>query len=417
MKEHAPKFLLVLTVSLLFRGLYLCMFHDRYSYDLVSWNVVGNVLLAGGNPYHLTPFLNWPPVWMQLIYLFEKISHSLNWPLFDVIRGFLILIESILAGLLYVTLLRFGAAKDPAKLLILGLAVNPIAIFQVCQHGNFDLLVGFWILLAVYMLLRFQEQPEVRYWLWACLALGLGAATKVVPLCLAPLLLLSVRKLKPAEQWLGAALLLGPIVLALSIVYVLTPADIAAKVLAYRSQPGGFGFTGLFALFGAPRLVAVWPRVFEMIYGAGWLGLGAWLLTKETLGRRELVALAAALLVAIPALGPGYGLQYIGWFLPLLVLLYDLAERRTRMFLLALYAVATITYGIAYALNHQTYGAFLLDWIQNEKLLKWGAAISTPRGETLLGLPLWLLYLFFVADQAARTGREIRRDVKAGRRR
>ena len=205
--------------------------------------------------------------------------------------------------------------------------------------------------------------------------------------------------------------------LALSIVYVLTPADIAAKVLGYRSQLGSFGFTGLFALGGAPAWVAAWPRVFEIIYGAGWLVLGAWLLTRETLDRRQLVALAAALLMAIPALGPGYGLQYICWFLPLLVLLYDLAERRTRVFLLVLYAVATITYIIAYGLNYLAFGAFLLDLTQNERLLRWSAAISTLKGQTLLGLPLWLLYLYFVAGQAFRTGGEIRRDVQALRRR
>jgi hypothetical protein len=412
MGAPTKKFLLFLAVSLLFRGFYLYLFYDRYSYDLVSWKEVGRVLLAGGNPYHVTTFLNWPPVWMQLIYLFEKISQGMNWPLFGVIRGFLIITESIMAGVLYATLLRFGKSKIAEILLIIGIAMNPIAILQVCQHCNFDVLVGLWILLAVHMLLRFQEQGESRFWLWACFALGLGAVTKVIPLCLAPLLLPSLRKLKPSERLLGAALLLVPIVLGLSTLYVLTPSDIETKVLGYRSTPGGFGFSGLFSIFGAEHLQAAWSGVFEIIYGAGWLALGAWLLTRDALQPRQLVSLAAALLLAIPALGPGYGQHYICWFLPLLVLLYDLAGRKMRVFLLVCYAVATITYLVIYALDW-VLGAFLLDLTQNEIALKWSKVISSPAGATLLGLPLWMCYLAAVAVFSAPTGVEMLRDFQA----
>jgi hypothetical protein len=417
MNEEARKFLLFLVISLTLRGFYLFLFSNCYSFDLANWNQVGDVLQAGGNPYHLTGALNWPPVWMQLVFLFKKISLGLHCTLNDLVRTFLILTESVLAGLLYATMIRFGEVKHAAKILILGLAMNPIAVFQVCQHCNFDVLVGFWILLALFMLLRFQEQHEAGFWLWACFALGLGGVTKVVPLCLAPLLLLSVRKLKFAEQMLGAALLLVPILLALSIVYVLTPADIETKVLGYRSTPGTFGLSGLFTIFGAHRLLEVWPLAFEIIYGVGWLALGVWLPTRETLDRRHFANIAAALLLAIPALGPGYGLQYIYWFLPLLVLLYAWGTRKTRLFLLLLYAAAAIPYTIAYGLNYKTYGAFLLDLIQNEKLLKWSAAISSPTAETLLGLPLWLLYTVFVVGVAAQTSGEILRDFKQGWRR
>jgi len=411
MRGHIKQFLLFLAVSWLFRLLWLALFYDRYSYDMVTWTITGNIMLAGLNPYH-DALLCWPPLWMQLIYLFEKISQYTTWPFKEVIRGFLILTETALAGILYAALIRFTKAKEAGKLLILGIALNPIAIFQVCQHGNFDVLVGFWVLLAVCMLLRFQEQHEARFWLFACFALGMGALTKTVPLSLAPLLLLSARKLKLTELVLGAAFLLGPILLGMSIVYVLTPQDILTKVIEYRSTPGHFGFTGLFAIFDAQKLLALWPRLFELVYGAGWLALAGWLLTRETLGKLQIVSLAGGLLLGVCTLGPGYGLQYIYWFMPLLMLQYALAERKDRIFLLALYAVAAITYAILYAMNYVAYGAFLLDLTRNETLVKWGDIISTPTAETLICLPLWILYCWFVINCCHETGREIIRDFK-----
>jgi hypothetical protein len=417
MPRHLKNFLLFLVVSWVFRILYLCLFYDRYSFDLAMWSHIGDLLLAGENPYHATDRLDWPPVWMQLIFLFEKISLFTHWPFIDVVRGFLIVTETALAGLLYAAIVRFTPARDVTKTLIIGMAIDPICLVQVCQHGNFDVLVGFWILLAVYMLLRFQEHHESRFWLFACFALGMGAVTKTVPLCLAPLLLISVRRLKLAELMLGAAFLFGPITLGLSVLYVLTPEDIVTKVIGYRSSQGYFGFSGLFHIFGAEHWQRIWSQVFEVVYGTGWLALSVWLQSRETLGGRQIVSLAAGLLLAIAALGPGYGLQYIYWFLPLLVFQYELVERKTRYFLLALYAVAAITYVIEYALNYDAYGAFLLDLTRNETLLKWSATISTQTGEALLCLPLWLFYCWAVFVCGAETGREMIHDFKIRRRR
>jgi hypothetical protein len=395
------------------RLLYVFLFHKCHSFDLATWSQVGDILLAGGNPYHLTHFLNWPPAWMQFIFLFKKISLVTQWPFDDVVRGFLILAETMLALVLYAASIRYAPSRCAGLIIIAGIALNPVSVFQVCQHCNFDVLAGFWILLAVYMLLRFQEHHDSRFWLCACLAVGLGALTKTVPLCLTPLLLLSLRKLRFLERILGAVLLLGPILLALSIVYVLGPDDIKSAVLGYRSIPGTFGFTGLFAIGDADHLLAVWPRVFEIIYGSGWLLLGAWLLVKDSFEPRKIVTIAAALLVAIAALGPGYGLQYIYWFLPLLVLLHALAGRRMRFFLLTLYGVAAVSYAVEYAFNYKTYGAFVLELYQTKCLLKFGGNLASPAWETLLTLPLWLLYCLFVFQAVVKIGGEMIHDFQA----
>ena len=417
MPAPSQKFWLVLAISLTVRGVYLVLFADCFSFDLASWNQVADVLQAGGNPYHQTNFLNWPPLWMQLLFLFKKISLGLHVPFSAVVRVFLIGAESALSLLLYVLLARLVQPAAAGRWLLAGIALNPVAIFQVCQHCNFDVLVGFWVLLAVGLLLRYHERYEARFWLLACLALGTGILTKTVPLCLAPLLLPGWRKLHRTELLLGAFLLLGPVLLGLSIVYVLGPEDIQNKVLGYRSTPGSSGFTGLFTSLGAARLAAAWPLVFTILYGLGWLALTVWLAGRNALAPRRLVTIAAVLLVAIPALGPGSGLQYVYWFLPLLILLYGLVDLPARKFLLLLYAVAAVTYTVEYALNFTTYGAFWLDLVQTKFWINWGLVVSSKTGETWVTLPLWLSYCAFVAGFGGGIGREMLRDFFAGRRR
>jgi hypothetical protein len=361
--------------------------------------------MTGGNPYHLTPLLNWPPLWMLLIFLFKKLSLILHVPFNDIVRVFLIIVESALAFLLYAAAIRYTKSTNAIKLLIFGIALNPISIFQVCQHCNFDVLIGFWMLLAVYMLLRFQEQYESRFWLCACFALGMGVLTKTVPVCLSPLLLISIRKLKLLEQLLGAAFVLGPAALGMSIIYVLGPQDIEAKVLGYRSVPG-FGFTGLFMFFGLQQMVQIWNYIFEITYGIGWVCTGIWLLSKEKIEPKKIVLLALVLLMAIPAIGPGYGPQYIYWFLPLMILAYGLEDRNIRIFLLISYLVFTVIYTVEYAFNFNTLGAFFLEIVQTDRLIKFGLWISTQTHEMFLRLPLWVFYLISIVLFGMRIKRE-----------
>jgi len=412
MPEHINKILLFFVISVTARGLYLCLFSNCHSADLVNWNRIGDLLLAGENPYKETGFLNWPPLWMQLIFLFKKISLATHCSFFTVVRAFLILVEGVAGVLLYATLLRYTKFKNAAGLLIFGVALNPIAILQVCQQCNFDVLVGFWVMLALYMLLRFQERQEARFWLFACLAIGMGIVTKTIPLCLQPLLLISARKLKLTEWIIGAALTFTPMMLGLSIIYVLGPDDVETKVLGYRSIPGDFGLTGFLAYFQAGHLLKIYPRIFEIVYGAGWLGLGGWLLSKPALNVRQIVSIAAALLLAIPAMGPGYNPEYVCWFLPLLLLLYGLEGRIIRGFLLGFYLVGAATYLVEYGLFWQTRGAFLLDIMQNEKLLKFANDLYLPIHQTLLRLPLWILYFVAVAFLCARIAKDMVLDFK-----
>jgi len=95
-------------------------------------------------------------------------------------------------------------------------------------------------------------------------------------------------------------------------------------------------------------------------------------------------------LMAIILLGPGYGPQYIAWFLPLLVLTatsFDVAWRRL---LIVWGLVAVATYLVEYLLL-PSQGALLLHALPAIHV-DWAARLSTPEGLTILRLPLFFAY-------------------------
>src|SRR6185503_8397760 len=135
----------------------------------------------------------------------------------------LILFEiGVLVGTFRLLRLLAPEAKATA-ILVVGICVNPIAVLLICQHGNFDVLVGLWVVLFLTHLVLFQRGEEARDFLAACAFLGLAILTKTVPLVLIPLLVGAARRVAPRVRAQGAVLLLGPVVLGMSVLYILAP--------------------------------------------------------------------------------------------------------------------------------------------------------------------------------------------------
>jgi hypothetical protein len=121
---------------------------------------------------------------------------------------------------------------------------------------------------------------------------------------------------------------------------------------------------------------------------------------------------AAMLLAAIPALGPGYGSQYIGWFWPLLLTIVVVCSGRTRAIVLTFVVVAALTYVIEYAVI-PSHGAFLVSSSNDERVLRLSETALTPEGATLLRLPLFAAYLALLAGLGAAVWKQGRRAAGA----
>ncbi len=368
------------------------------SVDLHSWQKVAAELHAGRNPYQTTPFLNWPPLWMQIIAVVAKASRVLQIPFETLLR--LVLITSDVAVVIVTHRVAvFMELPKARSIVLIGLALNPIAILLVCQHANFDTLVALAIVLSIIALLRFGVSQQPVHWLFAALALGIGILTKTIPMILVPLLSAHWKKLDHPTRILGAFLLIGPVTLGLSVLIALAPHAIFQHVIQYRSLGGVFGVSGILA-------ATVKPQPARLVRIALLLTLAAIvLLTSVRAARCEskdscrLILLGAFLLISIIVLGPGYGPQYITWFLPLLALTASSFDGTWRLVLMVWASIATLTYLVEYLLL-PSHGALLFHLLPSQSF-GWTSALATPLGLTLLRLPLFFSYCMLWAKAGA----------------
>jgi len=395
---------IVVVTGLVVRAIVLAVLPaEATSYDLRAWVGVAHLLEQGQNPYNSPQhWLSWPPAWMQIVFGLDHLARTLDLPLAIVIRIFLILADA-LGALLAGRLIQRLASLSVLGPLLIGWSLNPIAILLVCQHGNFDGLVAICILLMLLALVDFLDDADPVAWLAACGWLGIGVVVKTIPVALAPLLVTG-RRLSRRALALGGALVAGPALYGLSILYALGPERLRSHVLGYRSMPGWFGITGLLVLAGRSDWIPAYRTLFALAFasGMGWLALRA----SRGLTPRAGVFAAAATLTAIPALGPGYGAQYIAWSLLLLPAIWVIGDRRTRAVLLVFGAIAVLTDLVDYGLM-SSHGAFLLHASPTPALARISERLATMKWSTLERLPLFGAYLLLLAALARATRDEL----------
>lgn len=363
------------------------------SVDLSSWQLVAQQLREGHNPYITTHVLNWPPLWMVVIYAIDHLTRFLGVSFFLGVRVFLVAAESVLIVVVHRLLSGFVSRPQANRLVLVGLSLNPIAILLTCQHGNFDVLVGLSATAAVLALTRVQGETG---WLAAATAIGLGALTKTVPLILAPLLVPGLKRITRLGRALGLLALVAPIAFGLAVVYVLAPSAVSHNVLGYRSTPGYFGVTGVLDLLHGGTLTSDYQHLFPILILLA-LVVFARLAPVEP---RRIVLGAATLLMGVAVIGPGWGPQYAYWFMPLLVVAYPLFDKTWRRRLLICFLLGCADYLFEYALL-PTQGQFLVAWFPHLKAL--GNALSSEASQTLLRLPLFIALFSLLITAARRT--------------
>jgi hypothetical protein len=271
------------------------------------------------------------------------------------------------------------------------------------QHGNFDIMVALCALAAVAMLIRFQLDRNPVDWLVACAAIGAGVLTKTVPFVLVPLLAIGWRNLPMNARMLGAALVIGPATLGISIIYVLGPSQVMEHVIRYRSLGGCFGLPGLMLMAGHEGWIQVYGSFFCVLSVVGLIMLSRFLARFDRIAPYTLTLMAGMLLMAVPSLGPGFGSQYVFWFLPLLAVAVGRAGL-VRRAIIGWMIVAAITYLIQYAFTRSLGCSFVRESPGNPATHELSQEWSSPHGETIVRLPLFAacLVLLLVGTMAIR---------------
>lgn len=375
-----------------------------HSYDLDSWVVVSAELLRGRNPYQTTDFLNWPPVWLILVALLSQVSVFMGIDVAALIRLLLIASESVLIVVLYRFLCRDFPKRANAKSLLFGICLNPVSILLIIQHGNFDVLMAFWVAVFAIFFFRFlqEQEKESLDWFLACLSLGLGALTKTVPVVLFPLCLFGSRSRPLKALLFGVVLVFGPILLGLATIASLAPQDVLRKVIFYRSIPGYFGISGFLAYFGFDALIRIYSTVLFPIGMLIWVfSIGRRMVLKDKMGAGEIFQWTLMILTAVIALGPGYGPQYLQWLIPIGVLVYASSGAATRKACFGVLIVASLTSVFEYAF-FESHGQFVVRAVLTPAVRDFGAAVSQPWPQTVIRLPLFLSLLTLLRTLARR---------------
>ncbi len=345
---------------------------------------------------------------MQVLSALGRLASTTGIRVVDAIRFLLIAAD---AGLLVAADRWMASLGVPRRRLVLlaGFALNPICILLTCQHGNFDVLVALAIVLFLLWIGRFLEGEESDAWLVSSLFLGAGVVLKGAPAILAPLAASGARRLTAAARALGVALVFGPAIYGLSVIFALAPSEATRSVLRYRSISGWFGVTGFLHWL---RLDAAIPYYFGLfalglVAAAAAAGIALWRAAIVT--PRRLLLTALLLLIAIPFLGGGYGPQYLLWFWPLLLAAVPPASARLH-WAAAIFAGAALgTYLGQYALM-ESLGSFLL-WKTSDPSLPLAAIVlRSNRAAALSSTPLFASYAILFAAIV----RELANEVRAG---
>jgi dolichyl-phosphate-mannose-protein mannosyltransferase len=373
-----------------------------YSSDVASWVDVDRILSNGGNPYNVTDRLNWPPFWIQIIFAIGHVARASGLEFVNVLRSVLILMEMSVLLLTYGVIRRLASPSRALILVLVSVALNPVAILLICQHGNFDIFVAAFVLLAVICANVFAESGDPVDWLSACAFIGLGVLAKTVPLVLIPMLAFGLGRLRWTTRSLGAVLVLGPASLGMSIIYILGPTPVSANVLHYRSYAGWFGVTGLLELGGLGGVIRLYTRAFEAAFLVVLAALMVLAIRRARATAEELVLIPVCLLAALPGLGPGYSPQYVYWFLPLLPIAFAVTpgawvRRAIPVFLV----IAAGTYLIEYAM-FTAHGNFWAKLRPTPAVLEASARWSTKARQTLIRLPLFVAWMGLLAAVSTR---------------
>jgi hypothetical protein len=460
---------IVLAVSWIVRAVFVAAIGDAHSLDVEYWQGALRAREAGTNPYE-TGVLNWPPLWLEIIVTLNATANRIDVAFLDVLRVYLVAVESAIVVTLYLTLVSVGALRSAVRrALLVGIALNPIMVILVCQHGNSDVNVGLLVTLACAALVAYRRSRDVVMWLVGSLFLGLGVLAKTTPLILAPLLAPGARMATRTGRALGVTLLLLPVTAGLSVIGVLVPRATYDHVIGYRPRAGNFGFSGSFQAVSTPTnrqqgaavamlclaalVIWAWPRVrgrprstteryllfltlglaaaltaaevlerlsidvrshYASLFTLGllvlvvWLGHRLW--HEPPLDAAATFTLVAVIFMSVVAFGTGYGAHYAPWFLPALVATYVLLDDSWRRLLLVGYAIAAATYVVEYAFV-PFLGAFAGPLLGDPG---WVADVGEwledePRNWGLVRAPLFAVYLVVIAAGAAQVGELMRR--------
>lgn len=259
-----------------------------------------------GKLYPRQAFIH-PPGTLHLLRALEWLEQRSGWPLRFWLRAACALADAAMLALVWLQ-----CSKRVAGAALAMVALSPISILVSGFHANTDPIVLAFVVASVFLAER--SRPA-----WAGIALGIAAGLKLVALLFAPAVLLWLPSARDRGRWLFAG---AAAWIAIGLPYLAEqPALIIKTMLGYESAAGLWGFGLVPTLLAAPggnalRIYAAAAK-WTALAAAAWLPL--WLRSRSV--RAPLFAQCGWISLVFLFLSPGFGLQYLAWTIPWIVLL------------------------------------------------------------------------------------------------
>jgi hypothetical protein len=319
-----------------------------------------------GEPYHVQPFIH-PPFMIHVLRFWQLLANTFHLPL-----GFWMRFTCILANL--GSLLVIWRVAKPRPVMFLVVALCPISILVAGFHGNTDQIMIFLVLFSVYAI-EVKKLPLV-----AGALMGLALGVKVVPLIFIPAAVLYLPANRDRIRFVSS---LFTTFVVCSLPYILLdPALILRTVFTYGSVHGMWGWSRIALLFESDTQYRWIYELFES-YGKTILILSILLVSvcmNLSKVRPQLFAQCGLITALFLFLTPGFGLQYLSWLVPWVVLLTPPAA--------ALYYVAAGVF-MSVVYTHWS-GGFPWYFANSLEVQDWSGLV------VYLGLVCWLVIGFLL---------------------
>ncbi|MCX8187108.1 MAG: hypothetical protein N3F65_00660 [Nitrososphaeria archaeon] len=308
-----------------------------HPWDMYIWIKSGELGLHEINIYHFDNpieypwgFYAYPPTWLYWLIIAVKLGNilgSLHLEVF-LIKLPIIIADIIAAFILYRLAKRLGFDERKSLIAVVLWLFNPVTYFMSSIWGMFDSIAVLFALLGIYYVL---DERYVR----AGIALGMGAAVKIIPaLILLPALIYIVKDKKASIKDLIVKLIIPSTLLffIISTPFLSSPLQYFKALLQHTKSVGSFTYWIALSVF--INLSDFWFIPF-VIFGV----LTMIIAKKMHSGEMGFLRACALIVASLLATSPKVNIQYINFLIPLLILSgnfwYDRRVRRNFCLLIA----------------------------------------------------------------------------------
>jgi 4-amino-4-deoxy-L-arabinose transferase-like glycosyltransferase len=286
--------------------------------DIYNWYVTATMMMEGrALRIYDTGYVNWPPFMQLSNFVVLWLSRATGLSYFTLFKWPSILADAAISCILFTAALKMKRDLKTSFLCGLAYALSPISILVTSVHGQVDAFVALFCLLSWYF---YAAESERRSLVLSALFLGLGVATKSVPILFLPLFLMGIGFWKKRLLYI-----LGAVVPAFVMTlpyYLATPESVMNYAVRYSSRFGSWGIPLLLAVI-QKRLS--WTTLdaaqqFYLHYGKYILIIGLLLFYVTKARRLPFLGSFVGIFSIFYCLAPGFGYQYLLWIVPFALL-------------------------------------------------------------------------------------------------